>query len=216
MGENPPNGAFIDYIVPAGTQGPVEIELINSKNVLIRRWSSADVSKPPDPNRFPYPSYWLPRVASPSIEPGMHRFVWDFHENRPDGPLAPPGTYGVILAVEHAGKVRPGAIAGHPLPLVLRRDPRVNATDEELMEQAELAREIDTLLVRVRAAMATATSEKLVALRGYSALLAALFRSVESADAAPTAQERAVWQSLRRQPVQGLPVPNPNGSNDDD
>jgi photosystem II stability/assembly factor-like uncharacterized protein len=214
MGENPPNGAFIDYVVPAGVHGPVEISIVNSKKRVIRHWSSADPATSPDPNRFPFPAYWIPRGASLSAETGMHRFVWDFHEDRPDGPLAPPGTYGVILFVSEAVRVRVGAVGASQL--VLRRDPRIAATDDDLVEQAELARDIDALVIRVRAAMVTATGEKIVALRGYAVLLGALYRSVESADAAPTAQERLTWQLLRKQPVQGLPVPNPNGTNDDD
>jgi len=206
VGENPPNGAFIDYVVPPGAHGTVEISIADSKGLTIRRWSSDDPVPPADPNRVPYPAYWIARAVPPSAEPGMQRFVWDFHESRPDGPLAPPAKFAVHVKVDGRDHVR---------PLVLRRDPRIAATDADLVAQAELAREIDALLLRVRAAMSTASGAKLQSLRGYTALLGALFRSVESADAAPTAQDRVTWQLLRRQPVQGLPAPNTSGSDDD-
>jgi len=211
VGENPPNGAFIDYIVPPGVREPVKISISDARGRLIRSWASTDSSAPVDSNRVAYPAYWIAPLSPPSAEPGMHRFVWDFRESRPDGPWAPPGTYTVSYS---AG----GVLAGtRPLTrrFVLHRDPRIAASDTDLVAQAALAREIDALLVRVRAEMATSSGDKLTALRGYAALLGAFFRSVESADAAPTPSERAVWQSLRKQPRQGLPAPAQNGTDDD-
>ena len=222
LGENPPNGAYIDYVVPPGAQGPVQISVSDARGKLVRRWSSADPVTRTDPSRVPYPAYWLSSASPPSAEPGMHRFVWDFHEDRAEGPLAPPGAYTVSLSL--GGETTAGGRSGtraasgvHFLKtkLLLRRDPRIAATDADLIAQAELAREIDALALRVRAAMATASGEKLQALRGYSALISALFRSVESSDAAPTANERSAWQLLRKQPLQAIPAPSSSGSDDD-
>ena len=223
VGENPSNGAYIDYLVPPGASGPLRISIADARGRLVRRWSSDDPAVRTDPNRVPYPAYWLSSANPPSAEPGMHRFVWDFHEDRHDGPLAPPGVYTLSLAF--GGNATAAGAASGPratsssgvlkTKLVLRRDPRIVASDADLLAQAELAREIDALALRVRAAMATATGEKLQALRGYSALINALFRSVESADAAPTANERAAWQALRKQPLQGMRAPNSTGADDD-
>jgi photosystem II stability/assembly factor-like uncharacterized protein len=215
VGENPTNGAFIDYIVPPDARNPVVlISILDAHGNSIRRWFSTDSATPVDPNRFAFPAYWIVPVASPSAQPGVHRFVWDLRERRADGPWAPPGAYTVSYAVVGDAS---SPSSGPPITrrLVLHRDPRAAASDADLVAQAALAREIDTLLVRVRAAMTNSSGDKLTALRGYAALLSAFFRSVESADAAPTANERAVWQSLRKQPLKGLPAPNQNGSDDD-
>src|SRR5579862_2185703 len=79
----------------------------------------------------------------------MHRFVWDFHATDADGPLAPPGTYVVRLSV-----------AGYRLTqrLVLERDPRVRATDQDLVDQALLATLIVKLRDRVEAAVEAAAA----------------------------------------------------------
>jgi photosystem II stability/assembly factor-like uncharacterized protein len=212
FGENPPNGAFIDYVVPPDVRGPVTLSISDAHGKIVRTWSSADSIVRIDPNRVAYPAYWLESVSPPSAEPGMHRFVWDFRESRPDGPWAPPGKYTVGLSIGSP----PAGVSAMMRPLILRRDPRVVASDADLLAQAALAREIDALLVRVRAEMTTSTGDKLGALRGYAGLLGAFFRSVESADAAPTANERAVWQALRKRPLEGLPASTRSGSDDDD
>jgi photosystem II stability/assembly factor-like uncharacterized protein len=151
-GENPPYGALIDYVVPRDATGPVRLEIADASGTVLRAWSSSDPvaeRRPP-----PYPSYWLVAPARPSAEPGMHRFAWDFHaaatatgrrRRGGDGPLVPPGRYSVRMT-----------IAGHTLaqPLVVRRDPRVRASDADLTAQYALAREIDALLARVQAALA--------------------------------------------------------------
>ena len=92
-------------------------------------------------------------------------------------------------------------------PLVLRRDPRITASDADLVAQYDLARAIDSAKARVDARVSAASrgtesdsrpstvTEK--ALRDRSRALGELEASIESADAAPTAAERAAWARLR-------------------
>ena len=64
VGENPPNGAYIDYRVPGGAHGPLQLAVLRN-GVRIRQWSSADA---PDPGR--------PTRSRRRISPGtLHRAI---------------------------------------------------------------------------------------------------------------------------------------------
>lgn len=200
LGENPPNGAVVDYVVPSTARGPLTLEIIDVGGRTIRRWSSAETPKTPDPNDFDFPAYWIEQPVRLPADPGAHRFVWDFHASRPDGPLAPPGTYGVRMTLD--GRK-------YATRLFLHRDPRVRATDADLRLQATLANEIDGLLQRVNAALEAAGKDAkpnaaAAALRDDAILLSDLEASVESADSAPTANETATWRALRPQTLRAL------------
>ena len=228
LGQNPPYGAAIDYVVPAGERGSVGLVIADASNHIVRAWSSTDTVTPPDPNGVDFPAYWLPAPARLSAEPGMHRFVWDFHaastatgrrRRGGGGPYAPPGNYIVHLSIAGTTIVQ---------PLLVRRDPRVRASDADLRAQYALARDVDALLVRVQAAVSQANDArkkpgadvgKIDAIAGkpggqapggpgapatafttlswYASALTDLYGSIESADAAPTADERTAWSSLR-------------------
>jgi photosystem II stability/assembly factor-like uncharacterized protein len=207
LGENPPNGAFIAYVIPAGARGPLQLWIEDAHGQTVRRWSSDDPVRAADPGSVPYPAYWIEQVVPPPAEPGIHRFVWDFRERRPDGPLAPPGRYVVHMTLRGSDH--------RSTRFLLKRDPRVHATDEDLEAQAELALEVDTALLAARAQMASASGEKLVTLRAKTALLSTLERSIESADARPTPDERATWRALRSGALRGLPQNQATGSDDD-
>ncbi|MBV8748757.1 MAG: hypothetical protein JO103_03480, partial [Candidatus Eremiobacteraeota bacterium] len=162
MGENPPNGALIDYVVPtdahsdgahgtADARGPVTLAIADASGTVLRAWSSDDAARSPDPNDFDFPAYWISHAARLSAQPGMHRFVWDLHaagttgrrRRGGDGPTVPPGRYTV-----HA------TIAGHTFTqtLTVHRDPRIHATDADLIAQYSLARQVDAQLTHVQAA----------------------------------------------------------------
>jgi len=228
LGQNPPYGAAIDYVVPAGERGAVGLVIADASNHIVRAWSSSDAAALADPNSVDFPAYWLPAPARLSAEPGMHRFMWDFHaastatgrrRRGGGGPYAPPGHYIVHLSVAGTTIVQ---------PLVVRRDPRVRVTDADLRAQYALARNVDALLARVQAAVSQANEArkkpgadvaKIDAIAGkpgaqapggpgapatafttlswYASALADLYGSIESADAAPTADERAAWSSVR-------------------
>ena len=195
LGENPPNGAFIDYAVPAGTHGPVQLAILDSGGAVVRHWSSDDPVKPPDPNQFNFPAYWIETPLPPAASAGMHRFAWDFHLRRDDGPLAPPGHYSVRLTLDGRN---------YTAPLRLQRYPRIRASNSDLVAQAVLASAVDSLGLRMHAAVEAAKpkgdaapSARYVSLRKYAQQLDDLEASIESADAAPTPDERAVWERLR-------------------
>ncbi|HEX3465929.1 MAG TPA: hypothetical protein VHS78_17915 [Candidatus Elarobacter sp.] len=228
LGENPPYGALIDYIVPPGTSGPVQLSIADASGTMLRTWSSADAPATTDPNTVDYPAYWLVTPQRPSAQPGMHRFAWDFHaagsatgrrRRGGAGPLVPPGRYTVGLTAGGRTMTQ---------PIVIRRDPRLHATDADLRAQYALAREIDALLARVQAAVAESVEARkkpganltqtdaiagappssdprnsvgtpattFTTLRWYASALGDLFDSVESADTAPTTDQRTRWTTL--------------------
>jgi len=180
LGANPPNGAPIDYVLPAGASGPVALTVLDARGAIVRAWSSDRPSEPVKPEAVDFPAYWIVTPTVPATGPGMHRFVWDFHAARADGPLAPPGKYTVRLETGGIALTR---------PLALLRDPRIAASDADLVAQSTLAGAIDALALRVTAAGKKELAEA----------LGELAYAVESADAAPTHAERAAFATLRAQ-----------------
>ena len=149
-GENPPDGAMIDYFLSKDATGAVTIEIKDGKGQLVRKYSSADAPVTPNPNRLRIPSYWIRPPQSVSTKPGMHRFLWDMHYTpvpnvEPEFPIsatyrntapaatspwAAPGDYTVVLTVDGRTFSRPLAVA---------MDPRVTTSPAELHEQFDLS-----------------------------------------------------------------------------
>jgi photosystem II stability/assembly factor-like uncharacterized protein len=151
-GQNPPDGAILDYVLKTPASGPVTLEIRDATGKLARRYSSADVLEPIE-DAFDHPTYWArpPRVLSAAA--GMHRFVWDLRYPRPEsskreypisaifgdtpeeplGPAALPGEYTVRLTVGSQTFTQ---------PLTVKMDPRVPATAGELARQFELETKI--------------------------------------------------------------------------
>jgi hypothetical protein len=150
VGENPPEGAMIDYRLGANVAGPVTLEIKDGKGNVVRRYASTDPIPPPDP-KLKIPRYWVRPPQVLSAEPGLHRFFWDVHWEplkdaeaeypmtavfqktapRPTGPWAVPGDYSVVLT---AG----GKSFTQPLPV--KMDPRVKASSADLAKQFDVSK----------------------------------------------------------------------------
>jgi hypothetical protein len=151
-GQNPPDGAIIDYYLAGATSQPVVLEILDADHHLVRRYSSTDKPEPlaKIASENPIPMYWVRQPQVLSGAAGMHRFVWDMHyappesltheypisaivHNTPRYPLgawALPGTYSVQLTVN-----------GKKLPLVMllvKMDARITASPEALRKQFEM------------------------------------------------------------------------------
>jgi photosystem II stability/assembly factor-like uncharacterized protein len=156
MAENPPYGAFIDYLIGGETRGPVVLSIFDARDELVRSYSSADPTPMADPATMRTAPQWFVRRASLSTEPGMHRFVWSLHyppaaaalATDADGVWAPPGRYRVELSVSASVN---GATQSEPL--VVEPDPRVSLGSEAYAEQFSLARRIDAVRARVLTAV---------------------------------------------------------------
>jgi photosystem II stability/assembly factor-like uncharacterized protein len=151
-GQNPPDGAVLDYALDQEAHGPVTLEILDSGGKLLRRYSSEDPAAPKTEELRTQliPAYW-PQIRGPlPASAGMHRWVWDLHETAPlathyeypisavphrtplapEGPLVLPGAYTVRLTF--AGK-------SETAPLMVKMDPRVktSAADLDALHAAE-------------------------------------------------------------------------------
>ncbi len=187
-GENPPDGAILDYVL-ADLAGEVILEIVDSSGDTIRRFSSADAAEVVDPDTLAHPTYWMRPSQPLSSAPGHHRFIWDLRYTppsgarrsfsiaavrgrTPSGPLGPfvhPGDYTVRLTV--GGDVRERR-------LTVAMDPRVEISDDDLRLQTdasvrayrayeraqELRDTIDNFVARAR--LVSGAYESIMALRG--------------------------------------------------
>ncbi len=152
-GENPPDGAILDYYLAPGSTGPVTLEIADANGAVVRRFRSTDPVPPLDP-RYPDPILWArpPRVLSAAG--GHHRFLWDLHY--PDVPgmsTGPDATMAVPYntpAVASSPWVLPGSYTvrltagGKTLtqPLTVVLDPRVKTPEAELVQQFSVSKSI--------------------------------------------------------------------------
>jgi hypothetical protein len=168
-GENPPDGAIIDYTLARQAQ-LVTLEVIDAAGRVVRRYSSAD---PPERmlEGTNVPPYWVRPFEPLSREAGMHRFVWDLHyappavpsfqypiaaiyrntPREPRGVWALPGNYTARLTVD--GK-------RYEQPLTVRMDPRVKTQAAGLTEQFTLSMQVDSMLRVGRTALAFVQSAR--------------------------------------------------------
>jgi photosystem II stability/assembly factor-like uncharacterized protein len=144
-GENPPDGAAIDYYLGKSVTGPVTLEILDANGKLVRKYASTDApyATQEELAQQLIPLYWLEMPQVLSGAPGMHRWVWDLHyttplagryqypisavphrtPRTPEGPLALPGTYTIRLTAN--GKSMTSTV-------IVKADPRVPATRLEL------------------------------------------------------------------------------------
>ena len=77
-GDNPPDGAIVDYYLGSTASSPITLEIKDEAGNLVRRYSSADPIPTPDP-ALAIPQYWVRPPQKLSSESGIHRFLWDLH-----------------------------------------------------------------------------------------------------------------------------------------
>ena len=150
-GQNPPDGAILDYFLAQPVSGAVTLEIVDAHGKVVRRFSSTD--KPEvtqaELEKQLIPLYWIrmPKILSASA--GMHRWVWDLHypspaslqhqypisavpsdtPRTPQGPIALPGEYTARLAVNGST---------FTASLTVKIDPRVNTSPGDLEKQFNL------------------------------------------------------------------------------
>ena len=146
-GQNPPDGAIINYYLKDKAGGEVMLDIIDAKGKTIRHFSSND--KPYKIPEVNIPLYWIRPQEILSAEAGSHRFLWDLHytpldlppsypiaaiyKNTAPDPTSPwvmPGTYTVKLTVD--GK-------SYTQPLTIKMDPRVKTSTADLQKQHDLS-----------------------------------------------------------------------------
>ena len=186
-GENPPDGAIINYVL----NGPVPsvlVEIIDAGGRVVRRYTSEEKVEPPA-DEGQVPRSWIRPPDLPGKTRGMHRIAWDLHyappkvagfsypiaatpgntPRVPAGPFAPPGGYTVRL--------RAGAET-LTQPLRLRMDPRVKTPPSGLDQQFKLSMRLYDAINR--------TFDLGNRGRSLHGQLLQLYSAVQGADAAPS------------------------------
>ncbi len=145
-GENPPDGAIIDYYLKEASTGPVTLDILSAAGKTIRHFSSSDTLYAiPDVN---IPTYWIRPQQILSAQAGPHRMLWDLHDQplnvpaeypisavvantapTPTSPWVLPGVYTVKLTAN--GKV-------YTQSLTVKMDPRVKTAAPDLQAQHDL------------------------------------------------------------------------------
>jgi photosystem II stability/assembly factor-like uncharacterized protein len=146
-GQNPPDGAIINYYLNQNAHQVVTLTITDAAGKPVHQFRSDD--KPytiPDVN---LPAYWIRPQQILSGAAGAHRFTWNMHYSplavppsypiaatygqtapEPTSPWVMPGTYTVTLTVD--GKT-------YRQPLVITMDPRVKTTPVALKQQHDLS-----------------------------------------------------------------------------
>ena len=221
-GQNPPDGAILDYYLPSAASGPVTLEVLDARGALVRRLSSDDAPEPVDSSAN-IPLWWVRPSQRLGTGAGMHRFVWDLHypppasvgheypiaavphdtPREPRGPWVLPGRYSVRLTVNGRTLTQ---------PLSVRMDPRVHASAADLASQLASARRVADLMQRDYDALlavrerrrsgGAAAGDSLASierqLAALSRQLQSLYETIEGADAAPTSQALRALAALGR------------------
>ncbi len=148
-GENPPDGAIIDYYLKTDATGPVTLDILDATGKPVRHYSSTDtLYAVPDVN---IPLYWVRPQQLLSAKAGAHRFVWDLHYQ----PLNVPASYPIAAVYANTAPeaTSPWALPGGytvrlmangktwSQPLTVRMDPRVKTSPAILQQQLTLSME---------------------------------------------------------------------------
>ncbi len=146
-GQNPPDGAILDYYLGKDA-GEVRIEILYRSREVIRQFSSKDKTEIVDSLSVQYPMYWIRPQKGISNKAGHHRFVWDLrtaaprgasrqlsiaavYKNTPtgpQGPFVPLGTYVARLTVDGVSTEQ---------AIIVKLDPRVTIGEGDLRLQTD-------------------------------------------------------------------------------
>ncbi len=162
--QNPPDGAMFYYYLKSPPAAPIALEIHDAQGNLVKRFTS----EPPAADTVVknVPDYWFGPLPHLTKDAGLNRFVWDLHYDAPPalqysywgntldyleytltvnaikgqtpreqalGPLAVPGQYEVTLTVGDQKLTQ---------PLTITLDPRIRASQADLVRQFEAANRV--------------------------------------------------------------------------
>ncbi len=162
-GQNPPDGALIHYYLKEQPQGEVTLTFLDASGKVIRTFSSEkkeqsgpDGEKKKEKEEKEQKEPRVPKAA------GANRFVWDLRYPAPTGiegdkeseeivkgPLVPPGSYQVQLKLGEQVYMQ---------SFEVRKDPRITASQEDLLQQFELLQAIRARISEVHEVVNTVRS----------------------------------------------------------
>ena len=195
-GQNPPDGAIINYYLSANATN-IQLDILDSKGTVIRKYASTDTMYSIPPNNAP--SYWIRPQQMLSANAGAHRFMWDMHYQPlnvppsypisatpmntapdPTSPWVMPGIYAARLTVD--GKI-------YNQSFTVKMDPRVKTTVKNLMLQHDLSLTCYNYIKKCMADVNTITDkDKLVAVRKLLGSFTTLQNTLQDGDWPPTTQ----------------------------
>lgn len=149
-GENPPDGATIDYYLGKNAQS-VRLEILDRNGDVLRSYTNTDQPEEVDTTSLPHPTYWIRPEQKLGNSSGHHRFVWDLrleppkgarrqfsiaavYQKTPSGPHGPfvhPGDYTVRLTVDGQEMTK---------TINVKLDPRVEISSTGLQLQTYLSK----------------------------------------------------------------------------
>ena len=146
-GENPPDGAIIDYHLNQDATTPVTLDITDATGKPVRHFSSSDTLYTiPDVN---IPQYWIRPRQLLSAHAGPHRFIWDLHYQPLNAPASYPisAVYANTAPVATSPWVMPGTYTlkltvndkVYTQKIAVRMDPRVKTPLPALQQQHDLA-----------------------------------------------------------------------------
>ena len=185
-GQNPPEGAILNYYLKSASSAPVTLEIHDSEGKLVQRFSTNDPVPQLNPD-LDIPAYWLRPPHPLASNAGFHRFFWDMHYPRvagikpeypiaavpwntapaPTSPWVMPGKYSAVLTVDGEKYTQ---------PLTVQMDPRVKTSAGDLQKQFDLSEQVYQDLLELQPVI-----QKVTAMR---AQLAAMREKASADDAA--------------------------------
>ena len=146
-GQNPPDGALIDYYLPENASD-IRLEILDAGGNIIR--TCRPDAAAPDVSGVNFPPYWIRPFRTLPAAKGMHRFCWDMRYDPVPGsrvsfPIA--AVYGETAPESSAPIVMPGmytvrlVVKGekYEQPLEVKMDPRVKTAAKDLRRQFDLS-----------------------------------------------------------------------------
>jgi photosystem II stability/assembly factor-like uncharacterized protein len=209
-GQNPPQGAIVDYYLPHAVSGPVTLDFYDAAGDLVRQYSSTP--PPPDTSAPDVPMHWFAKPVVLPASAGMHRIAWDL---RYPPPLSLTYSYfGNLLdyteytltwhAIEgHTPRIQPVGPTAIPgvytvkltvdgrtftRRLTVKNDPRISILPWELGAELRFERQITTAMgasyhsFQQLSRLSQAARRALAAVKGQPQLAAGLRRLEHQAE----------------------------------
>jgi photosystem II stability/assembly factor-like uncharacterized protein len=212
-GQNPPDGAILDFYLSSAPHSPLQLEIVDANGKLVRRYLSTDRVEPDEPLNVP--SYWIRQPLALATSAGIHRWIWDlrtappaallhdypisaiFHDTPRDplGVYVLPGKYIVRLTVD-------GRTSTQPITIVM--DPRVSSSAGDLKQAHDLALELSDGMNQTMAIIG-----ELRALRADLATTAARTQDPAILQSIRTIEQQASTLEGQRVRGAGVSVPGP-------
>ncbi|MBL0199096.1 MAG: glycoside hydrolase [Chitinophagaceae bacterium] len=195
-GQNPPDGAIINYYL-ASNAANVQLDILDNKGNQIHKYASTDTMYTIPPNNVP--SYWIRPQQILSAKSGAHRFMWDMHYQPlnvppsypisatpmntapdPTSPWVMPGTYTARLTVD--GKI-------YDQSFTVKMDPRVKTSAKDLQLQHDLSLSCYNYIKKcMNDLKAVSDKDRLAEVRKYLGSFTGLQNTLQDGDWPPTTQ----------------------------